>query len=87
MIIRKPYAFLIKYFQKINILLLLLVIFIYYKDFRLYQFAKEYLATASYNVSINPISNYVNIYTTLSFMLIIIITAVLSYLLKRKDKP
>lgn len=87
MILRKPYAFLIKNFKKINIILLALVIFILWKDLSLYSFIKDYIATGIYNVRLDPISNYVNIFTYLSCILIIIISAILAYLLKYKDKP
>lgn len=87
MILRKPYAFLIKYFQRINIFLLLLVGFVFYKNLELYQFVKEYLDTGIYNTLIDSINNYANIYVYLAFIFILIITIVLAYLLKYKDKP
>lgn len=87
MILRKPYAFLIKYFQKINILLLLLIIFVFSKNQQIYQFVKEYLITSSYNPTINSINNYANILVYLAFIIILIITAILIYLLRYKHKP
>lgn len=87
MIIRKPYAFLIKYFQRINILLLALVVFVFYKVIQLHQFVKDYLNTGVYNEVIDTISNYANIYVYFAFLFIIFISLVLAYLLKRKDKP
>lgn len=87
MILRKPYAFLIKYFQKINILLLLLVGFVFYRNLQIYQFVKDYLATSIYNPTIDSIKNYANIYIYLVFIIILIISAILIYLLRHKDKP
>lgn len=87
MILRKPYAFLIKYFKRINILMLLLVVFGFYKNLQIYQFAKDYVVTGVYNVTLDSISNYANIYVYLAFILIIIISAILAYLLRHKDKP
>ena len=87
MVFRKPYAFLIKHFKKINILLLLLVIFIAYKDIKLYGFLKDYVSTAIYNNTLDPISNYVNLWGFLSLFLILIISSTLTYLLKYKNKP
>ena len=77
MILRKPYAFLIKYFQKINILLLLLVGYVFYKDLQIYKFVKEYLATSVYNPTIDSISNYANFTIYLAFILVIIISIIL----------
>lgn len=87
MILRKPYAFLIKYFRKINILLLLLVVYIFYSCQKLYQFVNEYLSTTVYNKTIDSITNYINSYIFISLIVIIIISGILLYLLKRKDKP
>lgn len=87
MILRKPYAFLIKYFQRINILLLLLVVFVFYKNQTIYQFVKDYLATGVYNTTIDSINNYANIYVYLVFIIILVISAILIYLLRYKDKP
>lgn len=87
MILRKPYAFLIKYFQKINILLLLLVGYVFYQNLQLHQFVKNYLETSVYNPTIDSINNYTNGYVYLAFVVILVMSAVLIYLLRYKDKP
>lgn len=87
MILRKPYAFLIKYFQRINIVLLGLVLYLFYKTMRFHQFAKNYLATNVYNSKIDAIANYFNTYTVLAFLFVFIISIILIYLLRKKDKP
>lgn len=87
MILRKPYAFLIKYFRRINILLLVLVLFVFYRTNRFHQFAKNYLDTSLYNNQIDSITNYANFYLYLAFSLIIVICLILIYILKRKNKP
>ena len=58
MIIRKPYAFLMKYFRKIHILLLMLSIFIFYKTNTFYSFVKQYMKTGVYNPYIESVKNY-----------------------------
>lgn len=87
MILRKPYAFLIKNFKKINIILLALVIFILWKNLSLYSFVKDYIQTGIYNTKLDSINNYINIFTYLSLIFITAITITLAYLLKYKDKP
>ena len=87
MVFRKPYAFLIRNFKKINVLLLALVIFIAYKDIALYGFLKDYASTAIYNSALDSITNYVNIFGYLSLLLILGISLALAYLLKYKNKP
>lgn len=87
MILRKPYAFLIKYFQRINLILLVLVGFIFYKTFKLHQFTRNYVNTTVYNNVVDSISKYTNIYTYLAFFAVIAICLVLIYLLNMKKKP
>ncbi len=87
MVLRKPYAFLIRNFKKINVLLLALVIFIAYKDISMYGFLRDYANTAIYNSALDSISNYSNIWALLALFLIVFISAVLAYLLKYKNKP
>ena len=87
MVLRKPYAFLIKHFQKINVVLLALVAFVFYRLTKFHTFVNNYANTGIYNDNLNNVSNYVNAYLILAFLGIIIISSVLLYLLKRKDKP
>jgi len=87
MILRKPYAFLIKNFKKINLLLLILVIFILWRNFSLYGFIRDYIETGVYNVQIDSISNYINLYLYTGLGAMVVISSILGYLLKYKDKP
>ena len=43
MIFRKPYAFLIKNFKKIHIVVLLLCVFVYFKVNSIMKFVKEFI--------------------------------------------
>jgi len=87
MIIRKPYAFLIKYFRRINMLLLALVGLTFYQTNQLYSFVKNYMNTSIYNSVIDSISNYTTSYIYIAFFATIIISIILGHLLRRKDKP
>ena len=87
MILRKPYAFLIKHFQKINMLLLILSIFIYSDVSKFSKFAKNYVNYGLYNPQVDSISNYFNYYIVLAFLVIFALCTILVILLKRKDKP
>ena len=87
MVLRKPYAFLIKHFQKINMILLALVAFVFYRTTKLHQFINRYYNTGIYNNDLDNISNYVNLTVIAAFILVILLSGTLLYLLKRKDKP
>lgn len=86
MILRKPYAFLIKNFKKINILILLLTIFVFSKTTKLIGFVRTYSQTGIYN-ELDLISNYIEFGFTISIIVILILSGILLYLLKYKDKP
>lgn len=87
MIFRKPYAFLIKNFKKIHILLLFLCIFIFYKTMQLTGFIDEFLSFLSYDPYLEPITRYTSILFYLSSIAIICITITLLALLRKKNKP
>lgn len=87
MIIRKPYAFLIKNFKKIHIFLLLLSLFVAYKLFNVAAFVGEFMSFGIYDVYGNPITNYISFFTNLALILLIVGTAALLMLLRYKKKP
>ena len=87
MIIRKPYAFLIKHFRKIHILLLALCAFIYYKNIQLSAFVNEFVSLGTYDVINEPIKNYVSFFVIFSMLTIIIGNISLIILLNYKKKP
>ncbi len=87
MVFRKPYAFLIKNFKKIHIVLIVLCAYIYYKTISLSGFTNDFLNYLSYDPYFEPISKYINV--LLYFVIIVTVTAniLLLIVLKRKDKP
>lgn len=85
MILKKPYAFLIKYFKLIHILILGLLVYLnsYYKN--IYTFYKDYTSSNYYDLNIAR--NYL---PTISFIVVIVLISlfvILFYLMKKKDKP
>lgn len=87
MIIRKPYAFLIRHFRKIHILLLVLCGFIYYKNMQLTSFIAEFMNLQTYDAYAEPIGKYVSLGALLSMVIIIIGSLLLLILLRHKKKP
>lgn len=87
MILRKPYAFLIKYFKVIHLLLTLLLAFILYKTNALLSFFNQYLSSKSYEVLDNLASTYLGGYLYLAIFLSIIISIVIFLLMRKKEKP
>ena len=87
MVFRKPYAFLIKNFKKIHIVLLILCGFIYYKTMQLDSFVSEFISYLTYDSYLEPITKYTSPLFYLMAVLVIVITGSLVILLRRKEKP
>lgn len=87
MIIRKPYAFLIKHFKKIHIFLFALAVYIYFKSTQTYSFTREFIKLTSYDRYNEPITKYITSFGILSLLLLIAGSVALMFLLKRKEKP
>ena len=87
MVFRKPYAFFIKNFRKIHILLIVLCGFIYSRTLQVTTFNKEFLTYFSYDSYLEPISRYLSLFLYISIFLTIGIFLLLLIVLKRKGKP
>ena len=87
MIIRKPYAFLIKNFKKIHIFLLILSIYVAYKLIGVSNFINEFMRLGTYDLFKDPITNHITWLTTIAIFLLIIGSAAILFLLNHKKKP
>ena len=92
MIIKKPYAFMLKHFRLIHLLLLIPMIFLVTQTRGIISFFGEYVANnytlaASTDVLSSLASNYINIFMYLAVIIILAVFVTLSILLQRKEKP
>lgn len=92
MIIKKPYAFIIKHFRLIHLLLLIPMIFLLTQTREIITFFSDYVANNyslgnSTDVLSSLASNYINIFMYLAVILILVVLIILSVVLQRKDKP
>jgi len=87
MIIRKPYAFLIKNFRKIHIVLLLIGLYILYKTFDTVQFVNRFMDYGIYDLYADPISGHITFLMRVAILLVIAGTIALLFLLLHKKKP
>ena len=84
MIVRKPFAFLIKHFKAIHLFLFGLLVYVCYKYNGIVSFLRNYISTG--NGRYDAV-NYIN-YTPINVILgAIAIMLVIYYLMKHKDKP
>ncbi len=87
MILRKPYALLIQYFQRIHLLLILICAYIFYKIMSLRSFVADFLNTESYNEYYEPISDHISILLIIAVIAVVAISITLIVLLRYKKKP
>jgi len=84
MILRKPYAFLIKHFKLIHLFISGLVLYLIFKTNSILNFFKDYISDDILKVDA---SNYINILIYLSLILIIGLAVSMIVLMRKKDKP
>ena len=77
MIVRKPYAFLIKNFRKIHIALLVFSLYIAFKLIDVNSFVNEFMRLGTYDVLNDPIGKHLSIWVTIAIL----------FLLYYKKKP
>lgn len=85
MILRRPYAFLIKHFRLIHLILFAIFVFITYNANTILSFFKDYI-TNNGNIEIIS-SNYINSFIYIAPIIIIGLSILIFYLMKYKDKP
>ena len=86
MIIRKPYAFLIKYFKVIHIILFLFMSYLTYKTHGVYEFFSNYAKTGTYTYLNNMTFSYVNIFMIIIAIILVTLLLLIFFLMKQKEK-
>ena len=87
MILRKPYAFLIKHFRLIHTLLTACMIYLLYKSYTIYNFLNSFIKTASITLEHGQADQLFNIYLFVLPWIILIFTVILLIVMFRKHKP
>ena len=87
MILKKPYAFLIKRFRVIHLILAVLVGFLLTRTYTLYSFFNRYVTNLSTSASDFIPTNYVTLYMFLTCLIIMAFSIAMFMLMKQKEKP
>ena len=87
MILRKPYAFFIKYFKLFHAVMAVLVAFLLYRSFTLYNFFRAYVT--DYSSALNDFSprSLLTMYSFIMILTVIILTVILLAVMIYKKKP
>ncbi|MBR4178129.1 MAG: DUF4352 domain-containing protein [Bacilli bacterium] len=86
MIIRKPYAFLIKNFRIIHGILFAMLLFLMFKTINIYSFFNQYVLQQAYQLQSNLSSLYVTPFMFVLSVLIIVVSLIIFYILSIKGK-
>ena len=86
MIVKKPYAFLIKHFKLIHLLLSLLMILVIIKSRNIYLFFNDYVKNGYYTYIDNIAKSYVSGYIFLAIVFIVMLTTFVYLLMRWKKK-
>lgn len=87
MILRKPYAFFIKYFKLLHAIIAVVIAFLLYRSFTLYNFFRSYVI--DYSSALNDLSpkTLLNMYSFGLCLLVIILIIILLSVMIYKKKP
>ena len=86
MIVRKPYAFLIKYFKLIHIIFFIFMSYLAYKMHDVYEFFSNYAKTGTYTYMTNMTFKYVNILMVIIAIILVGVLLLIYFLMKQKEK-
>ena len=87
MIIRKPYAILIKYFKIIHIVLFVLMTYMLFKVRNIYVFFKNFLISGTYTYIENMATKYINIFMIIASIILVALVLLIFFLMRQKKKP
>lgn len=86
MIIKKPYAFLIKHFRIIHLILSIFSLFLVTKTHSIFKFFNDYVKNGYYTYSNNLQTSYINLYMFLAIIFVISLASFIYLLMKWKKK-
>lgn len=86
MILKRPYAFLIKNFRIIHGILFLMMSYLFFKSISIYTFFSNYATRHYFTPEANLVNNYLSIRMFVISILIVLLSAVVYYLLSIKNK-
>lgn len=86
MIIKKPYAFMIKHFRMIHLFLSIFLIFLAFKTNSIFQFFSDYAKNGYYAYTNNLVSSYINLYMFLAIIGVLLVASFIYLLMRWKKK-
>lgn len=86
MVLKKPYAFLIKHFKLIHLLLCIPLIYLIIRTGAIASFLSSYVASNYYTKEINIAGTYINYFMYFAVIIIILLVLAVFFLMRQKEK-
>lgn len=86
-ILKKPYAFLIKNFRIIHLILTIFIGYLIFKTYNLYSFFSRYVGNVYSTLTDATPSNYITVFMFLISIVIIVFSLAMFMLMRKKEKP
>lgn len=87
MILRKPYAFLIKFFKVFHIIMFVIFVYLIFILRKIYLFLSNYAKTNNFSYFEDMVSRYVPILPIILILIVIILGIFIYSLIRKKEKP
>ena len=88
MILRKPYAFLIKHFRMIHLIMVVCILYVLLKTVNVFNFLGTYISNGQVISTYEDLSSvYVNTMFVVVVAFLIIVSSIILYLMRHKKKP
>ena len=86
MILRKPYAFLIKHFKLIHLLLCIPFVYLIIRFGAMSSFLSNYVRANYYTSEVNIAGTYINYFMYGAILLVILLALAIYFLMRKKEK-
>ena len=86
MILRKPYAFLIKHFKLIHLLLCIPFVYLIIRFGAMSSFLSNYVRANYYTSEVNVAGTYINYFMYGAILLVILLALAIYFLMRKKEK-
>ncbi len=86
MVLRKPYAFLIKHFRIIHLFLLLPIAYLISKTFTIVSFFRTYIRNGYTTNIVNIAAEHISLFMYLAVLIILVAVMAIYYLMRQKEK-
>ncbi len=86
MILKKPYAFLIKHFKLIHLILSILFLYLLFQTGNINQFFNDYVSAGYTTNELNIASNYISSLVYVVIIIVLLINIAVVFLMKQKEK-